>query len=117
MQQLADQEYIRNIQNEGEKASLEQKKKELDSKVLDSCRALMKKTVKVNTINKYQKIFYGELGITATQFCNNITGIFSAETYSQALRLIKKKHFMGVTNISIPLPTRHDPNHTFSISL
>ena len=106
-----DTMYIRNIQIEGEKDSLEKKRKELDSKVIENCRELMKKTVKVNTINKYQKVFYAELGITSAQFCDNMTSIFSAKTYQEALRLIKKKHFMGVGNITIPLPTKHDPNH------
>ena len=77
----------------------------------------MKKTMKVNTINKYKKVFFAEFGITATQFCNNMTSIFSANTYQEALKLIKKKHFVGVGNITIPLPTKRDPNHFLEISL
>jgi len=46
----------------------------------------MKKTVKVNTINKYQKVFYGELAMNAAPFCNNMTSFFSAETIKNACK-------------------------------
>ena len=39
----------------------------------------MRKMVKVQEINKYQKVFYGELGIYGTDFLNNLKYIFHAE--------------------------------------
>lgn len=39
----------------------------------------MKKTVKVNMINTYQKVFYAELAFSAEDFCNNLKYFFVTE--------------------------------------
>ena len=90
---------------------MEVQKKQIELKVLENCRDLMQRTVKVNMINKYQKVSYMEVGFTATDFCNNLRYIFATENVGQAIKLIKKKHFVGLGNITLPLPTKHDPKH------
>lgn len=67
------------IQEEGTKELLEGKKKDLELKVLENCRDLMERTVKVSMINKYQKVSYTEIAFTATDFCNNLRYIFATE--------------------------------------
>lgn len=99
------------IQEEVWKESLERQRRDLELKVLENCRELMQKTVKVQMINKYSKVFYGELGLSATEFCNNLRYVFATENVGQAISLIRKKHFVGMGNISLPLPTKHDPKH------
>jgi len=55
-------------------------------KVLENCRELMQKTVKVHEINKFSKVFYGELAFTATDFLNNLRYVFATENLGQAMR-------------------------------
>ena len=56
----------------------------------------MRRTVKVNMINKYSKNFYMEFGITATDFCNNLRYVFAAENFGQAIQLVRRNHFLGL---------------------
>ena len=46
----------------------------------------MQKTVKVHEINKFSKVFYGELAFTATDFLNNLRYVFATENLGQAMR-------------------------------
>ena len=51
---------------------MEAKKRDLQNRVLEKSHEVMKKTVKVNTINKYGKVFFCELAFDASAFCNNL---------------------------------------------
>lgn len=68
-------------------------------------------------INKYSKVFFGELAFSATDFCNGIKYFWAAENLTNAQKQIGKKHFVGVSNVTLPLPTKHDPKHNVTISL
>lgn len=96
---------------------MDKQRRELEMKVLENCRELMQNTVKVHEINKYSKVFYGELAFTATDFCNNMRYIFATENIGQAMSLIRKKHFVALGNVSLALPTKHDPKHQVQLSL
>lgn len=56
----------------------------------------MRRTVKVQMINKYSKIFLVELAISATDFFNNMKYVFASDNIGQAISLIRKKYFLGL---------------------
>lgn len=79
--------------------------------MLENCREIMKKTVKVEMINKYQKVFYAELAFSAEDFCNSLKYFFVTDNIGQAMNLCRQKHFVGLGNLTLSLPTKHDPKH------
>ena len=99
-----DRDALRLIQEEGRKDKLATERQDLERKVLDNCRELMKRTVKVNLINKYGKVKFCEFAINATDFCNEVGR-------GKTLRMPRKKHFVGVGNVTLPLPLERDPEH------
>ena len=49
----------------------------------------MDKTVKVTNINKYKRVFYGELAFNTQEFCNNLKYFFVADNLGQAMQLCR----------------------------
>ena len=45
---------------------------DLEQRVIENCRELMKRTVKVNMINKYGKVMFCEFAFDAADYCNEV---------------------------------------------
>ena len=96
---------------ETEKETLEKKYEDCQSKVIENTRNLMKRTVRVHMINKYQRVFLAEMAFDASEFLNNMKGVMQAENMGQFWSLCRRKHFVGIGNVTLALPTPHDRNH------
>lgn len=56
----------------------------------------MSRTVRVQSINKYGKVFLAEIAFSATEFLNAMQYVFVSANYGQAMSLIKRKYFLGL---------------------
>ena len=79
--------------------------------MVENCRDLMKRTVKVQMINKYSKVFLAEICFSAVEYLDQVRSFSLTENFSDAMSLCRRKYFLGLGQITVPLPMKHDKEH------
>ena len=77
----------------------------------------MTQTLTNHVVTKYARTFTVEWGIDAKAFFNYYHKFYVSGSSFQALRLIAYKHFVATANVTLPLPTKRDPQHSLTFSL
>lgn len=77
----------------------------------------MNQSTSTHVTNKYRRVFTVEWGIDAKAFTNYYHDFYLCGCSAQALKLISYKHFVATTNVTLPWPTKHDPDHNVAFVL
>ena len=77
----------------------------------------MNRTLRVQLINKYSKVFLAEICFSGVDYLNQVHSGTFTDNANQAMSLCRRKYFLGLGNISIPLPFKYDEEHKIDVTM
>ena len=104
-------EEMTNDEREKVKKELDEARSQVENKILNQSRHLLKQKLKLHEIAKYNKVFKIDYGIDAKSFCNHYKDYWKHGMLRESLVLIKPRHLNLTGHVKVPLPLPVDPMH------